>query len=158
MEQRISPVDTFNLSVTPIVGELNHNHPSSTKQDPSSSSKLWNSIENNKKVEKKKKKKVIKTKSAIKEVLREYQVGSTVPIKQLRKKVVNKQIQQLEKQLKEKFNLKIHQPNKYYFVMGQDVKVLKKPKERSKKPKKNSTTSLSSSSIPKKNNVQKAQE
>ncbi|KAN0035122.1 hypothetical protein ACTA71_004381 [Dictyostelium dimigraforme] len=80
-----------------------------------------NKLKNEKKLSKKYK--GLKWKKTIKKFVKDYPDGS-IPVEDLRKQVVSKQISRIEKDLNIIFNEKIQKPTKMYALVGHEVKRL----------------------------------
>ncbi|EAL69782.1 hypothetical protein DDB_G0275433 [Dictyostelium discoideum AX4] len=70
-----------------------------------------------------KKYKGLKWKKTIKKFVKDYPDGS-IPVDDLRKMVISKQLSRIEKDLKIIFNEKIQEPTKMYALVGHEVKRL----------------------------------
>ncbi|KAM9981149.1 hypothetical protein ACTFIY_003464 [Dictyostelium cf. discoideum] len=70
-----------------------------------------------------KKYKGLKWKKTIKKFVKDYPDGS-IPVEDLRKMVISKQLSRIEKDLKVIFNEKIQEPTKMYALVGHEVKRL----------------------------------
>ncbi|KAN0003525.1 hypothetical protein ACTFIZ_009687 [Dictyostelium cf. discoideum] len=70
-----------------------------------------------------KKYKGLKWKKTIKKFVKEYPDGS-IPVEDLKKMVISKQLSRIEKDLKIIFNEKIQEPTKMYALVGHEVKRL----------------------------------
>ncbi|KAM9965132.1 hypothetical protein ACTFIW_004933 [Dictyostelium discoideum] len=70
-----------------------------------------------------KKYKGLKWKKTIKKFVKDYPDGS-IPVEDLRKMVISKQLSRIEKDLKIIFNEKIQEPTKMYALVGHEVKRL----------------------------------